>query len=170
MKFLMCDQPIKKVAKSQVNEGRKKFPLNSVRSKPSNALYIYHSRRLTNIWWNLADLKSHLLHLRTVGEVIPSTYWEFFLSTSLSRNSFFLRLWWVYKLWYTVRKKEERKTEFAVAVFINLDKQAFNCGFLMITSLQKYNLFYTLFQILNDSNLTIDIPQATPHCLPHKHE
>ncbi|KAB5520002.1 hypothetical protein DKX38_024321 [Salix brachista] len=134
MKFLMrlmCDQPIKKVAKSQVNEGRKKFPLNSVRSEPSSALYIYHSRRLTNLWWNFADLKSHLLHLRTVGEVIPSyflsshfiakrvdfssfyfficwlwchlsgTYWDIFLSTSLSRNSIFLRLWWVYKLWYT---------------------------------------------------------------------
>ncbi|KAG5253364.1 hypothetical protein IMY05_001G0102600 [Salix suchowensis] len=114
----MCDQPIKKVAKSQVNEGRKKFPLNSARSKPSNALYIYHSRRLTNLWWNLADLKSHLLLLRTAGEVIPnyfltshfiakrvdfsSFYFFIFLSTSLSRNSIFLRLWWVYKLWYTV--------------------------------------------------------------------
>ncbi|KAF9665198.1 hypothetical protein SADUNF_Sadunf16G0097400 [Salix dunnii] len=104
MKFLMilmCDQPIKKLAKRQVNEGRKKFPLNSVRCKPSNALYIYHSRMLTNLWWNFADLKSHLLHLRTVGEVTPGTYWEIFLSTSLSRNSAFLRLWWVYKLWYT---------------------------------------------------------------------
>ncbi|KAJ6865266.1 hypothetical protein NC651_035745 [Populus alba x Populus x berolinensis] len=58
----MCDQPIIiKVGKGQVNEGRKKFPMNSVRIKPSNGLYIYHSRRLSNLWWNFGDLKSHFL-------------------------------------------------------------------------------------------------------------
>ncbi|KAG6744237.1 hypothetical protein POTOM_052951 [Populus tomentosa] len=35
--------------------------MNSVRIKPSNGLYIYHSRRLSNLWWNFGDLKSHFL-------------------------------------------------------------------------------------------------------------
>uniref|UniRef100_A0A2K1XEB7 Uncharacterized protein n=1 Tax=Populus trichocarpa TaxID=3694 RepID=A0A2K1XEB7_POPTR len=52
--------------------------------------------------------------------------------------------------------------------FLNiLDKQAFYCGFFIITSLQQHHLFYSLFQILDNSNLTIDFPQATSKCLPH---
>lgn len=52
--------------------------------------------------------------------------------------------------------------------FLNiLDKQAFYCGFfIMITSLQQHHLFYSLFQILDNSNLTIDFPRPHPNVCP----
>ncbi|KAJ6871367.1 hypothetical protein NC652_036895 [Populus alba x Populus x berolinensis] len=45
--------------------------------------------------------------------------------------------------------------------FLNkLDKQAIYCGFFIITSLHQHHLFYSLFQILDNSNLTVDFPRA----------
>uniref|UniRef100_A0A2K1XEA5 Uncharacterized protein n=1 Tax=Populus trichocarpa TaxID=3694 RepID=A0A2K1XEA5_POPTR len=78
--------------------------MNSVRIKPSNGLYIYHSRRLSNLWWNFGDLKSHFLRsgipeqsLKLIFRVTSSVCTGKFSSTRLRRKSI-ERLWWVYKL------------------------------------------------------------------------
>ncbi|KAJ6871366.1 hypothetical protein NC652_036894 [Populus alba x Populus x berolinensis] len=77
--------------------------MNSVRIKPSNGLYIYHSRRLSNLWWNFGDLKSHFLRSGVPEQslklfrVTSSVSTGKFSSTRLGRKSI-ERLWWVYKL------------------------------------------------------------------------
>ncbi|KAJ6968887.1 hypothetical protein NC653_036762 [Populus alba x Populus x berolinensis] len=77
--------------------------MNSVRIKPSNGLYIYHSRRLSNLWWNFGDLKSHFLRSGfpeqslKLFRVTSSVSTGKFSSTRLGRKSI-ERLWWVYKL------------------------------------------------------------------------